>query len=209
MRIDLELNGYLQGTSTDSGIDATSFTATQSSTASSTGAFRAKEKSPWQDESAGSQRATDMSPPTPDSLVAIGGSENPVTSPSAFPPDSYSLSDAASHSRCAAVLLESAELAAEEFVPLHQCFIKQTVIHCSPDISCTIPDGKVQSSAVCGLALTKGKGKNEITVCVCEVLNLYVSQSPDIHDRKEMLDVARNADCELSTVPPSSKSHFL
>ncbi len=39
-------------------------------------------------------------------------------------------------------------LAAEEFVPLHQCFMKQTVIHCSPDISCTIPDGKVQSSAI-------------------------------------------------------------
>ncbi|XP_044230911.1 signal-induced proliferation-associated 1-like protein 1 [Thunnus albacares] len=100
VRSDLELNGYLQGTSTDSGIDATSFTATQSSTASSTGAFRAKEKIQWQDEPAGSQRATDMSPPTPDSLVAIGGSENQATSPSAFPPDSgsYSLSDAASHS---------------------------------------------------------------------------------------------------------------
>lgn len=102
VRSDLELNGYLQGASTDSGIDATSFTATQSSTASSTSAFRAKDKIPWQDDSAGSQRASDSSPPTPDSLVAIGGSEIPAKSPTAFPlvPDSgsYSLSDAASHS---------------------------------------------------------------------------------------------------------------
>ncbi|XP_031135086.1 signal-induced proliferation-associated 1-like protein 1 isoform X1 [Sander lucioperca] len=102
VRSDLELNGYLQGTSTDSGIDATSFTATQSSTASSTGAFRAKDKIPWQDDPAGSQRASDSSPLMPDSLVAIGGSEIPAKSPSAFPlvPDSgsYSLSDAASHS---------------------------------------------------------------------------------------------------------------
>lgn len=112
VRSDLELNGYLQGTSTDSGIDATSFTATQSSTASSTGAFRAKDKIAWQDDQAGSQSASDTPPPTPDSLVAIGGIEIPAKSPSAFPllPDgsSYSLSDAASHSRCAAVLLQSA-----------------------------------------------------------------------------------------------------
>ncbi len=46
-------------------------------------------------------------------------------------------------------------------------------------------------------------------LCVCVVLHLYVSLSPGIHDRKEVLEVARNADCELSTVPPSSKSHFL
>ncbi|KAM6918090.1 signal-induced proliferation-associated 1-like protein 1 isoform 1-T2 [Lycodopsis pacificus] len=102
VRSDLELNGYLQGTSTDSGIDATSFTATQSSTASSTGAFRAKDEIQRQDDEAGSQRATDSSPPTPDSIVAIGGSEIPATSPSASPlaPDggSYSQSDAASHS---------------------------------------------------------------------------------------------------------------
>lgn len=112
VRSDLELNGYLQGTSTDSGIDATSFTATQSSTASSTAAFRSKDKIPWQDDPADSQGATDTPPPTPDSLVATGGSEIPATSPSAFAlvPDngSYSLSDAASHSRCAAVLLYSA-----------------------------------------------------------------------------------------------------
>ncbi|KAK1894371.1 Signal-induced proliferation-associated 1-like protein 1 [Dissostichus eleginoides] len=99
VRSDLELNGYLQGTSTDSGIDATSFTATQSSTASSTGA---KDKSLWQDEPADSQGATNSSPPTPDSLVAIGGSEILAKSPSAFPPapdgGSYSLNDAASHS---------------------------------------------------------------------------------------------------------------
>uniref|UniRef100_A0A8C4EC40 Signal-induced proliferation-associated 1-like protein 1 n=1 Tax=Dicentrarchus labrax TaxID=13489 RepID=A0A8C4EC40_DICLA len=102
VRSDLELNGYLQGASTDSGIDATSFTATQSSTASSTGAFRAKDKISWQEDPGGSQRATDTPPPTSDSLVTIGGSEIPAKSPSAFPlvPDngSYNLSDAASHS---------------------------------------------------------------------------------------------------------------
>ncbi|XP_072222216.1 signal-induced proliferation-associated 1-like protein 1 [Leuresthes tenuis] len=101
VRSDLELNDYLQGTSTDSGIDATSFTATQSSTASSTGAFRAKEKIPWQ-EDPGSQGGTDTSPPTPDSLVATGGNEIPEKSPSAFPlgPDggSHNLSDATPHS---------------------------------------------------------------------------------------------------------------
>ncbi|KAM3871035.1 signal-induced proliferation-associated 1-like protein 1 [Diretmus argenteus] len=103
VRSDLELNGYLQGTSTDSGIDATSFTATQSSTASSTGAFRAKDKIPsWQEDPAGSRRTTNTSPPTSDSLVPLGGGEIPTKSPSAFPlaPDStsYTLSDVASHS---------------------------------------------------------------------------------------------------------------
>uniref|UniRef100_A0A7N8X913 Signal induced proliferation associated 1 like 1 n=1 Tax=Mastacembelus armatus TaxID=205130 RepID=A0A7N8X913_9TELE len=99
VRSDLELNGYLQGTSADSGIDTTSFTATQSSTSSSTGAFKAKEKIPWQDDLAISQRATDTSPPTKDTLVATVGSENPAKSPSAFPDTgSYSLSDVASHS---------------------------------------------------------------------------------------------------------------
>ncbi|KAM9355148.1 signal-induced proliferation-associated 1-like protein 1 isoform 1-T4 [Pholidichthys leucotaenia] len=99
VRSELDLNGYLQGASTDSGIDASSFTATQSSTASSTGAFRTKDKVPWQDESPGSQAAADASPPT-DSLVAPGGSEIPAKSPLAFPLDpdgsSYSLGDAAS-----------------------------------------------------------------------------------------------------------------
>ncbi|XP_024861275.1 signal-induced proliferation-associated 1-like protein 1 isoform X2 [Kryptolebias marmoratus] len=99
-RSDLELNGYLQGTSTDSGIDATSFTATQSSTASSTGVFRSKEKIPWQEDPAGSQRATSASPPTSDSLVVAGGSKTATKSPSALvsAPESgsYSLSD--SHS---------------------------------------------------------------------------------------------------------------
>uniref|UniRef100_A0A3P8RR95 Signal induced proliferation associated 1 like 1 n=1 Tax=Amphiprion percula TaxID=161767 RepID=A0A3P8RR95_AMPPE len=102
VRSELELNGYLQGASTDSGIDASSFTATQSSTASSTGAFRAKDKIPWQDDTAASQRATDASPPTPDSLVATGGTDIPAKSPSAFPlgadSGSYCLSDVASHS---------------------------------------------------------------------------------------------------------------
>uniref|UniRef100_A0A8C6VTW7 Signal induced proliferation associated 1 like 1 n=1 Tax=Nothobranchius furzeri TaxID=105023 RepID=A0A8C6VTW7_NOTFU len=93
---DLELNGYLQGASTDSGIDATSFTATQSSTASSTGAFRSKEKIPWQEDPAGSQRATNASPPTSDSLVAAGGGEITTKRPSTFA--SAPESDAASHS---------------------------------------------------------------------------------------------------------------
>uniref|UniRef100_A0A3Q3JQZ2 Signal induced proliferation associated 1 like 1 n=1 Tax=Monopterus albus TaxID=43700 RepID=A0A3Q3JQZ2_MONAL len=95
---ELELSGYLQGTSTDSGIDATSFTATQSSTSSSTGAFRGSEKIPWQDDSAGSQRATDTLPKTTDNLVAIGSSENPEKSPPAPDSGSYSRSDGASHS---------------------------------------------------------------------------------------------------------------
>uniref|UniRef100_A0A1A8KTU2 Signal-induced proliferation-associated 1 like 1 n=1 Tax=Nothobranchius kuhntae TaxID=321403 RepID=A0A1A8KTU2_NOTKU len=95
-RNDLELNGYLQGASTDSGIDATSFTATQSSTASSTGAFRSKEKIPWQEDPAGSQRATNSSPPTSDSLVAAGGGEITTKRPSTFA--SAPESDAASHS---------------------------------------------------------------------------------------------------------------
>lgn len=102
VRSELDLNGYLQGTSSDSGIDATSFTATQSSTASSTGAFVAKDKIPWQDEPADSQTATDTSPPTPDSIVVAVGTEIPAKSPLSFPlgPDSgsYSLSDATAHS---------------------------------------------------------------------------------------------------------------
>lgn len=105
-RSELELNGYLQGNSTDSGIDTTSFTATQSSTSSSTAAFRSKDKIPWQDDPAQSQRATETLPPTPDSLVATGGSDIPPKSPSAFPlvPDGGSYSDAPSHSRCAACI---------------------------------------------------------------------------------------------------------
>ncbi|XP_061552312.1 signal-induced proliferation-associated 1-like protein 1 isoform X1 [Phycodurus eques] len=92
VRGDLELGGYLQGASTDSGIDATSFTATQSSTGSSNAAFRATDAVAWQDEAAGVQRGGDSSPPSPDSLVAAGGgAANPLKSPSAFP-------DSASHS---------------------------------------------------------------------------------------------------------------
>lgn len=104
VRGDLELGAYLQGTSTDSGIDATSFTATQSSTASSTAAFRAVDGVPWTavDETDG-QRGGDSLLPAPDSLVIPAGrdGENPLKSPSGFPDDaSYPLSDSASHSRC-------------------------------------------------------------------------------------------------------------
>lgn len=101
-RSDLELSGYLQGASTDSGIDTTSFTATQSSTASSAAAFEAKDKVPWQEETAEDQGPVDTPPPTPDSL-AVRGSEIPPKSPSALPlgPDG-GLGDAASRSRYAA-----------------------------------------------------------------------------------------------------------
>ncbi|XP_062413190.1 signal-induced proliferation-associated 1-like protein 1 isoform X2 [Pungitius pungitius] len=96
-RGDLDLNGYLQGASADSGIDAASFTATQSSTASSSSAGR--------DRSRGREGHA-AAAPAPDSLAAAaaaapGGGEVPATSPSAFPllPDGapYSQSDAASH----------------------------------------------------------------------------------------------------------------
>ncbi|RVE57116.1 hypothetical protein OJAV_G00213090 [Oryzias javanicus] len=97
---DLELNGYLQGTSTDSGIDASSFTATQSSTASSTGAFRAKDKTQWEEPAEGSPGGTSASPPTPDAPGC--GSEIPAKSSSVYlrGPDggSYSISDAISPS---------------------------------------------------------------------------------------------------------------
>uniref|UniRef100_A0A3Q4M0X7 Signal-induced proliferation-associated 1-like protein 1-like n=1 Tax=Neolamprologus brichardi TaxID=32507 RepID=A0A3Q4M0X7_NEOBR len=110
VRSELDLSGYLQGTSSDSGIDATSFTATQSSTASSTGAFMAKDKIPWQDEPPDGQTAADTSPPTPDSLVISQGTEIPGKSPLSLPlgPDSgsYSPSDGAAHSRCARFLPE-------------------------------------------------------------------------------------------------------
>ncbi|XP_072314501.1 signal-induced proliferation-associated 1-like protein 1 [Eucyclogobius newberryi] len=94
VRGELELNSYLQGASTDSGIDATSFTATQSSTASSTGGFRAKEKGPWQDEASSGQRNTDSSP-SPDSVLTVRGSETQAKSPSPYPLhlETYSLND--------------------------------------------------------------------------------------------------------------------
>uniref|UniRef100_A0A3P8NBV1 Signal induced proliferation associated 1 like 1 n=1 Tax=Astatotilapia calliptera TaxID=8154 RepID=A0A3P8NBV1_ASTCA len=105
VRSELDLSGYLQGTSSDSGIDATSFTATQSSTASSTGAFMAKDKIPWQDEPPDGQMAADTSPPTPDCLVISQGTEIPGKSPLSLPlgPDSgsYSPSDGAAHSSSA------------------------------------------------------------------------------------------------------------
>lgn len=95
VRTDLELSGYLQGASTDSGIDTTSFTATQSSTASSTAAFPPKDKVPWQEETAEDRGPVETPPPTPDSLV-------PPKSPSALPlgPDGGP-GEAASRSRYA------------------------------------------------------------------------------------------------------------
>ncbi|KAM6961299.1 signal-induced proliferation-associated 1-like protein 1 [Aplochiton taeniatus] len=98
-RGDAELN--LQGASTDSGIDATSYTATQSSTASSigpSGALIAPDQtpSPWQEPGAGGPA---LEPPT---TPGSSSGEAPVKSPSAFPPapdsGSYTLSDTASHS---------------------------------------------------------------------------------------------------------------
>uniref|UniRef100_A0A8C7Q959 Signal induced proliferation associated 1 like 1 n=1 Tax=Oncorhynchus mykiss TaxID=8022 RepID=A0A8C7Q959_ONCMY len=87
VRPDSELNGYLQRESTDSGIDATSYGA------SGSGGSRAKER-----------RAPETSPSAPDSPAPPGSSEDPAQSPPVFPsaPDSgsYTLSDAASHSRC-------------------------------------------------------------------------------------------------------------
>ncbi|XP_071183603.1 signal-induced proliferation-associated 1-like protein 1 isoform X2 [Salvelinus alpinus] len=85
VRPDSELNGYLQGASTDSGIDATSYGATGS------GGSRAKER-----------RTQETSPSAPDSPGPPGSSAYPAQSPLVFPPapdsGSYTLSDAASHS---------------------------------------------------------------------------------------------------------------
>ncbi|CAB1330864.1 unnamed protein product [Coregonus sp. 'balchen'] len=85
VRPDSELNSYLQGASTDSGIDATSYGA------SGSGGSRAKER-----------RAPETSPSAPDSPGPPGSSEDPAQSPPVFPPapdsGSYTLSDAASHS---------------------------------------------------------------------------------------------------------------
>lgn len=98
VRSDLEFNGYLQDNSADSGIDATSFTATQSSTASSTAAFRTKDRAQWQDDGPDTQRSSDTPPLTPNSLViAPAATESKeAKTPSPFPLDG----DAASRSRC-------------------------------------------------------------------------------------------------------------
>uniref|UniRef100_A0A8C8D290 Signal induced proliferation associated 1 like 1 n=1 Tax=Oncorhynchus tshawytscha TaxID=74940 RepID=A0A8C8D290_ONCTS len=85
VRPDSELNGYLQGASTDSGIDATSYGATGS------GGSRAKDR-----------LAQETSPSAPDSPSPPGSSAYPAQSPLVFPPapdsGSYTLSDVASHS---------------------------------------------------------------------------------------------------------------
>ncbi|XP_046903833.1 signal-induced proliferation-associated 1-like protein 1 [Hypomesus transpacificus] len=100
VRQDSELNGFLQGASTDSGIDtAPSYGAPDSSTASS-GGVRAAEHPPilWQDPPS----PPETSPHTPDPPTPTGSSESPAKTPPTFPPapdsGSYTLSDAASHS---------------------------------------------------------------------------------------------------------------
>ncbi|XP_030212377.1 signal-induced proliferation-associated 1-like protein 1 isoform X1 [Gadus morhua] len=110
VRNELELDGYLQGVSADSGIDAASFTATHSSTASSgtavatvnaaaaAGAFRANDHSvAWQNLGPG---AAGASPPKPDTLALMGPNEGPGKTPCslALPVDqgSSTFSDAAS-----------------------------------------------------------------------------------------------------------------
>ncbi|CAL8286408.1 unnamed protein product [Lota lota] len=110
VRSELELDGYLQGASADSGIDATSFTATHSSTASftaaaatTTGAFRANDHSvAWQNQGPGAAGAAGASPPKPDSLALKGPNEGVAKTPCslALPVDqgSSTFSDAASRS---------------------------------------------------------------------------------------------------------------
>lgn len=54
-----------------------------------------------------------------------------------------------------------------------------------------------KSQTLCGLG-------SEQRMCLCMDVCLCVCafSIPSIHDRKEMLEVAKKADCELSTVPP-------
>lgn len=102
--------GYLQGSSADSGIDATSYNPHHGSASSllavSTSAPRERVASPWHGPSEGGRRVLERSPPAAESPVAPA--EAPTTR---SPPthllmrdsSSYSLSDMASHSRCSPV----------------------------------------------------------------------------------------------------------
>ena len=139
VRSDLELGGYLQGASTDSGIDITSFNAAQNSTASSMAACVPKDKVPWQEEATEDQGPVDTPPSTADSLVVRGG-EIPPKSPSAsaLSPDG-GLADTASRSRYAAAPSDSRV--------------------CAP---ASVFNQAGRGSKLCGLA-TKGKRSNEIT----------------------------------------------
>ncbi|XP_076156477.1 signal-induced proliferation-associated 1-like protein 1 isoform X3 [Alosa pseudoharengus] len=119
-RPDSELNGftgagggsgYLQGASTDSGIDATSYGATLTSNAPLILPPRAKEKTPsasascaWSEASSAGRRASDVpSPPAEASSISpVDSPEEPAKSPNNYPPapdaSAYPRSDAASHS---------------------------------------------------------------------------------------------------------------
>lgn len=102
--------GYLQGSSADSGIDATSYAPHHGSAGSlltvGTSAPRERVASPWHGPSEGGRRVLERSPPAAESPVAPA--EAPTTR---SPPthllmrdsSSYSLSDMASHSRCSLV----------------------------------------------------------------------------------------------------------
>ncbi|XP_028835366.1 signal-induced proliferation-associated 1-like protein 1 isoform X2 [Denticeps clupeoides] len=111
---ETELNGfgagYLQGASTDSGIDASSYAATLSSSASLSipplfGSSKSKEKSfsAWNEPSLGGRKATEIpSPPAESPFPSADGTDGQAKSPAAYniAPDnsSYTLSDATSHS---------------------------------------------------------------------------------------------------------------
>ncbi|KAG5265386.1 hypothetical protein AALO_G00241830 [Alosa alosa] len=103
--------GYLQGASTDSGIDATSYGATLTSNAPLILPPRAKEKTPsasascaWSEASSPGRRASDVpSPPAEASSISpVDSPEEPAKSPNNYPPapdaSAYPRSDAASHS---------------------------------------------------------------------------------------------------------------
>lgn len=64
-------------------------------------------------------------------------------------------------------------------MPLRQSFIKQTVIHCSPHIFCTLPDGK---SKALQFGIKKGK-------CVCVFPFICISQSPNKRKCLKLLEM--------------------
>lgn len=103
--------GYLQGSSADSGIDATSYVPHHGSASSllavATSAPRERVSSPWHGPSEGGRRVLERSPPAAES--SMSPAEAPTTR---SPPthllmrdsSSYSLSDMALHSRCSLVV---------------------------------------------------------------------------------------------------------